>query len=721
MLFANDHRAACRARNPGLSMAAIAKQLAAEFNALSPDARAQYDARAASEKARHAELMAALTPEQRAALAPLRKYRPPTEEQWQRQEAQEQEAAMAAVWAAAEARLPQSASYHPSKVPQCAPDLSSSSLIAPTDRTEWFLCLGEIVALCNEATRRHAVALAVSPAPSPMPVAYLAERLDTDEPLWGWQVREREHGWLQGFVTLTTFTTWSATFEFNAEHAQSGLPSARLQNARIATGRADEDPTLHVADDGESVAQVAAARGLDVSALAEMNADWFPTLRAADRLLRGTVLRVAEPPEADLDPSPRPDDTPKAVAERHRLPLGDLIAINHARFAEPDGGGPCGDGSCAAAAGDGSPGHADPNGRTGAASPGPSREPASMPLCADTPLHGRPMLLRDRETEVEMPEVHRGARKKGRGAAGAAAQARRVDGGEMTRALALEPHEGDPHSEGVVWPRIAEVGMVCALGCGSSLLHLAIGELAREGKYKWVVLQATLAAVGFYERHGFVRVGAVARYAEKEADLAGVPLTGYRHWAAPDELMAEQFGDLSYLMALELAAWAPPRREPSPERLDEYRPITTMEKAKDLRRQCTLEAGRQCYESGDGVVVSLVPAGLGGGKLGGAGELRMEVRYEVDCVLDKRGEGEALEYQVRWKKWPSPSWEPAANLSGAKAAIRKFEKRSGAPPPTKRGAKGGKGGGAGSAAEVGGEGPAGTANGAAEPERKRPR
>ena len=107
----------------------------------------------------------------------------------------------------------------------------------------------------------------------------------------------------------------------------------------------------------------------------------------------------------------------------------------------------------------------------------------------------------------------------------------------------------------------------------------------------------------------------------------------------------------------------------------------------------------------------------------------MEVRYEVDCVLDKRGEGEALEYQVRWKKWPSPSWEPAANLSGAKAAIRKFEKRSGAPPPKERARggkggrtkRGGKGGGAGSAAEVGGEGPAGTANGATEPERKRPR
>ena len=93
-----------------------------------------------------------------------------------------------------------------------------------------------------------------------------------------------------------------------------------------------------------------------------------------------------------------------------------------------------------------------------------------------------------------------------------------------------------------------------------------------------------------------------------------------------------------------------------------------MEKArgKDLRRQCTLQDGRQCYESGDGVVVSLVPgAGASFGRLRSE-ELRMEVRYEVDAILDKRGVGDELEYEVRWKVFPCASWEPAANLEGAK-------------------------------------------------------
>jgi hypothetical protein len=49
----------------------------------------------------------------------------------------------------------------------------------------------------DEATRRHAVTLSLSPMPTPMPVAYIAQRLDTDDPLWGWQVRDQANGWLQ--------------------------------------------------------------------------------------------------------------------------------------------------------------------------------------------------------------------------------------------------------------------------------------------------------------------------------------------------------------------------------------------------------------------------------------------------------------------------------------------------------------------------------------------
>ena len=44
----------------------------------------------------------------------------------------------------------------------------------------------------------------------PLSLEYMADRLDTDDPLWGYTARRRgsEAGQLQGFVTVTTFTTW---------------------------------------------------------------------------------------------------------------------------------------------------------------------------------------------------------------------------------------------------------------------------------------------------------------------------------------------------------------------------------------------------------------------------------------------------------------------------------------------------------------------------------
>ena len=38
---------------------------------------------------------------------------------------------------------------------------------------------------------------------------YMCDRLDIDDPLWGYQLRTAKEGWLQGFVALTTFTTWA--------------------------------------------------------------------------------------------------------------------------------------------------------------------------------------------------------------------------------------------------------------------------------------------------------------------------------------------------------------------------------------------------------------------------------------------------------------------------------------------------------------------------------
>ena len=53
----------------------------------------------------------------------------------------------------------------------------------------------------------------------------------------------------------------------------------------------------------------------------------------------------------------------------------------------------------------------------------------------------------------------------------------------------------------------------------------------------------------------------------------------------------------------------------------------------------------------------------------------MEVRYEVEAILRHRGSGDNLEYEVRWAKWPDPTWEPACNLVGANKALEEYANR----------------------------------------------
>uniref|UniRef100_A0A7S3AQ48 Chromo domain-containing protein n=1 Tax=Haptolina ericina TaxID=156174 RepID=A0A7S3AQ48_9EUKA len=99
-----------------------------------------------------------------------------------------------------------------------------------------------------------------------------------------------------------------------------------------------------------------------------------------------------------------------------------------------------------------------------------------------------------------------------------------------------------------------------------------------------------------------------------------------------------------------------------------------MPKTKDLRRmaKCQLEEGNMAFQSGDGVVVSFTADLTAPGGFSPA-DLRMEVRYEVEAIVDCRGEGDSKEYEVRWAKWPTSTWEPAVNLIGATAALKAFE------------------------------------------------
>jgi hypothetical protein len=56
---------------------------------------------------------------------------------------------------------------------------------------------------------------------------------------------------------------------------------------------------------------------------------------------------------------------------------------------------------------------------------------------------------------------------------------RRVDwDGALATALERQKRSGDPTAEGVVWPRVAELSLLGALGCGKWLVQTLLAELA---------------------------------------------------------------------------------------------------------------------------------------------------------------------------------------------------------------------------------------------------
>lgn len=61
----------------------------------------------------------------------------------------------------------------------------------------------------------------------PLSLEYLADRLDTDDPLWGYTIRTRPEvdpiRQMQGFITLTTFTTWVRWFRWDSSAEISAL------------------------------------------------------------------------------------------------------------------------------------------------------------------------------------------------------------------------------------------------------------------------------------------------------------------------------------------------------------------------------------------------------------------------------------------------------------------------------------------------------------------
>jgi hypothetical protein len=87
--------------------------------------------------------------------------------------------------------------------------------------------------------------------------------------------------------------------------------------------------------------------------------------------------------------------------------------------------------------------------------------------------------------------------------------------GSLARELEAQQRSGDPKREGIVFQNIAEIALLGGLGCGEYLLRMALEQM-RAKRFQYVVLQATNTSKSFYEKFGFVRVGAICRYGQPQ-------------------------------------------------------------------------------------------------------------------------------------------------------------------------------------------------------------
>lgn len=119
--------------------------------------------------------------------------------------------------------------YDMASVPRfCAAtaDGSDGSAVQRCRRPQLIASIAELLLLCNEALERHKSRS--NPARrrvglKPLSIEYIADRLATDDPIWGYLIRERRRGWLQGFITMTTFTTFVRNFKWDSLHEQAEI------------------------------------------------------------------------------------------------------------------------------------------------------------------------------------------------------------------------------------------------------------------------------------------------------------------------------------------------------------------------------------------------------------------------------------------------------------------------------------------------------------------
>lgn len=259
--------------------------------------------------------------------------------------------------------------------------------------------MAEMVLLCTEAIKRSRSGRTAS---KPLSLEYIADRLDVDDPCFGYVIRS-DQGHLQGFITVTTFTNWQKTFSWDS-----------LQEMSF----------YYDTDCDDSVCSPREEKNL-------------------------------------------PTTTPLKSA-------GDTTTDNNNNN-------------------NNNTIHSSKNKAT-------PRTPAPNIINNKTPTKNSVWQKRRKRIIDE--------------------------DGSLAKELQRTVHLGDPYNEGIVWPRIAEISLLGALGCGRTLVQLVIEQLEFQratgmANYDYIALQATDNSIPFYESLGFVRVGAVCFDNNEEQDESG--------------------------------------------------------------------------------------------------------------------------------------------------------------------------------------------------------
>ena len=120
--------------------------------------------------------------------------------------------------------------YSMTAVNHCAKD-ATGSVVIPMGG-DWNSLLPEMLHLCNEASRRQALMDGRETCFQPLSGEYMIERVETDDPALGYAVRDATHGWLQGFIMWTTFTTWHAPTRFKWDSLSPNAGIVHADGAR---------------------------------------------------------------------------------------------------------------------------------------------------------------------------------------------------------------------------------------------------------------------------------------------------------------------------------------------------------------------------------------------------------------------------------------------------------------------------------------------------------